>query len=449
MYPFNTLATTIEATSATLISRSQRPMFTGDFFRWLGIRLTMTLEPRRGPLDVYWNEEVVEGSVTSPASYGARFQMGWHRFENIFNALSFQYPQASSDPWYPVRNIIDGFNERRKDVITPGEFLCVHKSMSVWKGCERNYAHDGLSMRTKIIRKPDTELKSITDAHTGILLGVELMEGSERQKQKKYHTHFGESTAVLLRLVEPYVSSERTVVADSAFSSVKLLELLHIRGLYFMGMVKRASKRYPKKSLEDWYKKGQPRGTFKTLQSNTNDGSPMYAMCWADRTSKTIISNRGTTLPGSDSVRLRSKVVVNSHGEYETRKYKRAIPRPHMIEIFFSAFSTINVHDHLRQGSLEIENEWLTKKWELRVFDRIFGMVLTDAYLAYRYEKVVGIPGSKVLSFNEFLERIAYQLIFNDFVMESSTRNVLNQEDEDYQCVNVRTFLCNEYPITD
>jgi hypothetical protein len=42
MYPFNTLATTIEATSATLISRSQRPMFTGDFFRWLGIRLTMT-----------------------------------------------------------------------------------------------------------------------------------------------------------------------------------------------------------------------------------------------------------------------------------------------------------------------------------------------------------------------------------------------------------------------
>jgi hypothetical protein len=305
---------------------------------------------------------------------------------------------------------------------------------------------------TNIIRKTEgrsTELKSIADAETGILLGLEVMEGSERQKQKKYHAEFGEGTAVLLRLVEPYVSSERTVVADSAFSSVKTLEQLHNRGLYFMGMVKTASKRYPKKSLEEWYKEGQPRGTFKILQSNTNDGSPMYAMCWADRKAKTIISNRGTTLPGSDIVRPRNKVIVNRHGDYETLKYKRTIPRPHMIEIFFSAFSTIDVHDHLRQGSLEMEKEWFTEKWELRVFGTIFGMVLTDAYLAYRYENIVDIPGTKVLSFNEFLERIAYQLIFNDFVMEKSTRNVLDQEDDDYQSVNVRTFLCNEYPITE
>jgi hypothetical protein len=81
--------------------------------------------------------------------------MGRHRFENILNALSFQKSQASSDPWYPVRNLIDGFNARRKDVIDPGELLCVDECLSAWKGRERKYAHDGLPHMTKIVRKPE------------------------------------------------------------------------------------------------------------------------------------------------------------------------------------------------------------------------------------------------------------------------------------------------------
>jgi hypothetical protein len=82
------------------------------------------------------------------------------------------------------------------------------------------------------------------------------------------------------------------------------------------------------------------------------------------------------------------------------------------------------------------------------VFGTIFGMVLTDAYLAYRYENIDGFPGIEMLSFHEFLQKIAHKLIFNDFVMQRSTRNTLDNEDDEYHVENVSTFFCMEYHTT-
>ncbi|ETN00434.1 hypothetical protein PPTG_24270 [Phytophthora nicotianae INRA-310] len=77
------------------------------------------------------------------------------------------------------------------------------------------------------------------------------MEGAHRQRQKAYNADFGEGTAVVLRLAQPYAGSGRTVVADSAFSSVKtLVQLNSMMGLYFMGMVKTATKEYPMDHLK-------------------------------------------------------------------------------------------------------------------------------------------------------------------------------------------------------
>ncbi|KAL5493397.1 hypothetical protein EMCRGX_G014573 [Ephydatia muelleri] len=79
--------------------------------------------------------------------------------------------------------------------------------------------------KTKIVRKPEgvgCELKSAADGMSGIILQLELMEGSEAQSKKPGHAEYGE--------------------ADSAFSSVKSLLALLDQGLYFMGMVKTATK---------------------------------------------------------------------------------------------------------------------------------------------------------------------------------------------------------------
>ncbi|EGZ13032.1 hypothetical protein PHYSODRAFT_511780 [Phytophthora sojae] len=161
-------------------------------------------------------------------------------------------------------------------------------------------------------------------------------------------------------------------------------------------MVKTASREYPKTYMHEWFSTSPTRGSFKILQSMTPNNTPMYALCWADRKPKCIISNRGTTLPGADS----------------TLQYERRIERPQIIELFFSKFSTIDVHDHLRQGYLEMERTWHTTKWHHRLFATLFGMVATAA----------GCRDSSIADFNSFTSQLSYQLIFNDFTMQRSTR---------------------------
>jgi hypothetical protein len=52
MYPLCTVKETLRLTSAKLTNRKQRVLTEGELFKWLGIRLAMTLQPRRGPMSV-------------------------------------------------------------------------------------------------------------------------------------------------------------------------------------------------------------------------------------------------------------------------------------------------------------------------------------------------------------------------------------------------------------
>ncbi|GMF26894.1 unnamed protein product [Phytophthora lilii] len=341
--------------------------------------------------------------------------------------MSFGKSIVEGDPWMPIRPFLDGFNERRLQVVSPGSVLCVDESMSAWKSREGKYCHDGIPHKTKIVRKPEglgAELKAIADGDTGIILSLELVEGSTRQRQKPYAAEYGEGTAVVLRLAERFRGTGRTVVADSAFASVKTLIQLEARtGLFFMGMVKTATMGFPMKHLKDWFATGPNRGSFKVLSSTTDMGTPMYAACWADRKPKTIIANRGTTLPGTDAVRLRHRLIQRD-GIVETLRFEKRIQRPQMIEYFFSKFSTVDVHNHLRQGSLALEREWTTMFWGHRLFSTLLGMITVDAYLAYRYEACdESHTDNTVLDFHGFLSQLAHQLIFNDFHSARTTRS--------------------------
>ncbi|KAF4138211.1 Transposase IS4 [Phytophthora infestans] len=196
MSPMGSVQTTIQETNTLLVERRQGVIGRGEFFRWIGIRLAMTLEPRRGPLTVYWNSSVSEGSVGTVANFGQLYGMTCRTF-HTFKALF---------------------------VISPGAVLCVDECMSSWQGREEKYTHDGILHLTKIQRKPE-----------GVGLDIHVMEGAQRQRQKAYNVEFGEGTAVVLRLAQPYAGSGRTVVTDSAFASVKtLVQLNSMMGLYFM-----------------------------------------------------------------------------------------------------------------------------------------------------------------------------------------------------------------------
>ena len=67
--------------------------------------------------------------------------------------------------------------------------------------------------------------------------------------------------------------------------------------------------------------------TIVFLQSRSQQGLPLYALGWADRKVKTIISNVGSTNPGSTSNCLRHKNELVG-GVWETTKYYKEIRRP-------------------------------------------------------------------------------------------------------------------------
>ncbi|EGZ06087.1 hypothetical protein PHYSODRAFT_410310, partial [Phytophthora sojae] len=70
MYPSSTIQSTLQHTNAKLIACRQRAIAEGDFFRFLGVRLAMAVEPRHGSLRTYWEKEVTEGFVGTAANFG-------------------------------------------------------------------------------------------------------------------------------------------------------------------------------------------------------------------------------------------------------------------------------------------------------------------------------------------------------------------------------------------
>lgn len=299
--------------------------------------------------------------------------------------------------------------------------MVIDECMSAWRGRDTFECMFVLPHKTKIIRKPEgvgAELKSLADGESGILLHLELMEGKEAQAAKEFCDVYPSSIAMTLRIVKKYFHTRITLHADSAFSSVSCAEALLEKGLFFMECVKTASKRYPKEYLNNWGRREDvARGSHKTLVSHVvlanGNEEGIFACAWKDLTIKLLICSRGiTSVQGDPSVRHRRRIVETEYG-HENDRYDLAIPRPQAVEMFYSCFSNIDVHDHYRQGSLAFERTWSTKTWWHRLFMTLFGMICTDAYFAYRLEWTNRNYGDRtgILTYKEFLYRLAYQLI--------------------------------------
>ena len=239
--------------------------------------------------------------------------------------------------------------------------------MSAWRGADGAYIVDGMPHVTKIIRKPEgvgCEMKATADGTTGIMMRLELQEGKERMQLKQFQLRpnsnhaqdpnylaevaagnvFPFNTAVTLRLSLPFHGTGRTVIGDSAFASVPTLMQSHQRGFYFIGLVKTASRDYPKAILQEWSKTGgdggQPpaHGSHKVLTSTYMINGlqhTMMAVGWMDKTLKTIISNCGTTLAGTPSMRERHHIVNDPVTNAPTTHIStKVIQRPQIVRSY-------------------------------------------------------------------------------------------------------------------
>ena len=143
--------------------------------------------------------------------------------------------------------------------------------------------------------------------------------------------------------------------ADSAFTSTTAAVLLGKRGLFLQGIVKGATKEFPAKYLDNCqYQRGDHHAATATIE-----GVPMIALGWKDKTLKRFLSTCGTTVEGQPHTKKRYR--VSEDGESSEIFYK-TVKRPKLVEEYFDSASKIDVHNHLRQGSLALEEAWGTRK---------------------------------------------------------------------------------------
>jgi len=324
----------------------------------------------------------------------------------------------------PIRGFIDDFNDRRATLVRPGEFLVVDECMSFWEGLDNIHNDFGLPHSSKQLRKPRSqgcELKSCADAQTGIMMRLEILEGRARQGEKPFAQELPPSTALVLRLTLPWFTSKRTVVADSAFASVQTAHEVLKRGMHFIGVVKTGHKRFPRRYMLRWSNDGTlRRGAHKLLTSTVRvDGvnKRLTAVCWKDKLPKMLIGTRGATIPGTPIKRVRFTVRrYRQSRKLVKQKHDLTIHRPKMVEQYFTNFSAIDIHDHLRQGSLCIEESWKTKIWWHRIFASVLAMIFVDSYRMYQFSykscHEQDLTGS--FPFRKFLHRLVYELCKNE-----------------------------------
>lgn len=435
MFPMGYLQKIVDSTNIHIIRLNSGEQITKkEFFAFLVIRLTLALCPRStgDGYNCFWQkpkDDVNPSVLDSTELYGKRFGMGLSRFKFINESFRLDEFQDSGeiDPYKPIRAFIEAFNKRREECITPGFQIIVDECMSQWKGLESVISDETLIHTTKIARKPKgvgMEMKCSADGATSIMLHLELQEGKKADK-KEFETGnnpIPSHCAVTLRCVKPWFGSNRLVVADAAFSSLRTCTELAKKGLYFTGVIKGATKGFPLQFRKDFEDSSPKRADFKVITTSINDGRmerEIFAVlyCLKKNTIRNIISSFSNTTPGEPQRVYRSKrVILEEDGFAMTTTEIREIPRPKVMELGMKYFGAINLNDRFRQGYLKIEESWPTKRAWVRSFTTIFGIICTDSYLAYRHDKENEIDDSqgKLLTYKEFLGQLAYQLIFND-----------------------------------
>ena len=183
--------------------------------------------------------------------------------------------------------------------------------------------------------------------------------------------------------------------------------------LFFIGIVKTASSKFPKLFFEAWEGSNPVRGDSIFLQTSTSIAGKEHKVVAIGWYCKLIISTCGNCLDGTPQVMNRSRR-VEIDGLWATEKYTKQTRRVNIVENMFKYFRTIDVHDHYRQGTLALEAHWTTRTWWHRLFRTILGIIVTDAYFMYRNDYLDNyLTEEGQLGYEEFLGILAHSMIYN------------------------------------
>ena len=221
----------LPATNRKLASNNYVELSYGEFLVFIGIWFLMATQKVGGcSRRDYWSEEPI--SHWNGAPFRLNSYMSRNRFEQIISNLKYTVkPQSYIDRFHEIRQIISCWNTNIQSVFKSGWVTCLDESMSIWFN---RWTCPGWMF---VPRKPHpfgNEYHTICCGVTGIMFGIDLVEGKDRPTERHLdeNANLGSTVSLLLRMCKPLYSSGKVVVLDSGFCVLKGIIKLAKCGVY-------------------------------------------------------------------------------------------------------------------------------------------------------------------------------------------------------------------------
>ncbi|CEP19333.1 hypothetical protein [Parasitella parasitica] len=284
------------------------------------------------------------------------------RFDAINKMHIFVVPDGTAhgnDKLYQLRAFIDAYNEKLKEVVIPGKYLCVDESMNQWLG-------HGMPNLKKIPRKPHSigqEWKTVADVNTCCIIRLDVTGDT---LSKKFD-----------RLVEPWFSLGRTVIADSWFGSPAMVRALKDVGLFSIMQVKK--KRYWPRGMpmEDMVGSlGEEVGDVKVVKSRIDS---VFIASLRDKKPRCVIANAESTTAGSTESRW-------IDGQMHT------VTRPLVFEECEVNKGAVDTANNRRDKLPSFHDVMKSYNWEIRCLAFFLAVAEANAFSTYKYVEGEGAP---------------------------------------------------------
>ena len=242
---------------------------------------------------------------------------------------------------------------------------------------------------------------------------IDLVGEDENNDEPNESSLFHHGTQVLKSVVSPWFGSNHIACADSYFALVGAAKELYRNGLCFIGVVKPATKGFPKSYLMSV--ELNQCGDFLALASDSADDLDpvMDAFVWMNRERRYFIATAGSLSEGIPYSCCRWRQ-VSQDPNAPPERVTMAIKQPQIAEIYYAMCGAIDRHNRLRQDDLMIEKKIETKYLSVCVNVSIFAMIVVDTWLVDNAFKN-GTGAQRKCLQKKFYSILAEELIDNSY----------------------------------
>jgi hypothetical protein len=286
---------------------------------------------------------------------------------------------TADDPLSLVRRFADELRQHWQELFTPGSVLVADETMIGWTGATDIHL-------TVLPNKPVPKgvcLKTIVDAHTRVMINFEFVERKDEQDLKRY-VNEGKSTAVTLRLTEPWHNQgPRLVLADAWFGSLPASWALMKRGLFSILNVKNQTKHFCKEQLwaDAGGKKNHKRNdrAYRQLVMNVNGKDTTFTGAFhMDKKQMTLLATAGSS--NEAPIVTRTRLYIGDDGERVD--WEGDLQQPIVHYIYRTHFNAVDVHNKLAVGPRSV-CKVLVGGLPFKIWLGLLAMAETNAYLLY------------------------------------------------------------------